>query len=1116
MPRLEFEIAGNNSGLAAAANQSIGILESLQNVADGLKIDLFKATTVGDINNIGAALTRVTGNIKDYINTAVKGSQAWQDQTAQTALDQLSTKLLALNGNAQLFGTTIKTQQAEINAYQAAITRLLSAGIDPLDTRIQSLKSNIDALTASITQQNAAAAQSKFASQFQDTGALIADAQRKVDRLGVALQNATSTRDIALYNQRLIEAQGNLDRLRTIGLTASQASQTLAGQGGRIQQTFSSIGVEFSRIIQDAPYAFKALGAGQNNFGAIGNNITRVLELYPNYIAQVRAAIIAQGGQATSANVLSGALKGLFSGFGGVIFLVSAAVSAFTAYQAIQQKNAREAENHASALQKQKKALDDYILSLTASQQASAKAATSYGEEVSKLDFLFAAVKQNTSARYENGTALQELQRLYPDVFGNLKQNQELTDRVTISYQKLRQAIIDTATVQAANKLAGSALEDNIRSTVALAGATDTANKEYQKYLDLQQKLADLRKKQPTQANAGGQIDIQISATTALLNDQFKAVQQAIDVQKHYQDQTKSSATEVTNYYDAARKAQENLNKNQPKKSGILYDLEQQLKRLQDIRPTIKVQAELDLNTKEIKKVQDQIDKLGGAKGTRKEKAAPASDQLSLGDSLRNIAQRSDSTSAITSLSGTFEEQKAKIERSYADLFGDLASLQQKITADNKISVEQRTADTLQATNLGYKLEGDKIAALAQLSTLTAQNTANEIQRINDQAGVKSSQSRTKELAEIDARYNAEIDKAKGNQAILDTISKDREIEIQRVNDKYAKLSDDLYAKIGTLEDTALAATKGKNESETQRIKNEWEKRKKQAADYYDALRKLQDENSDPFGVLPSGVAKGISGLAGTPAIDKAQKQTNDILDKGQNAAIAADLNKEITQGLTRGVRSFSNNFYNTLTSINQQADQSFGAIFSTLSSELNKSLNDIFLNVVSSGLEKALKKGIEDGTSGLSKELTGTLAIAGLAGGLISGITPKTSAIGQTTGGFITGAAGGALAGSVIPGVGTVLGGAIGGLVGGIGGLFGSKKARKEAEKLQQQQLEEAKKQTELLRQQALAYTSSIIGKQTTNGIITGVDINAFGELTAKVSGKDLQFVLDRNAQSR
>lgn len=1115
MARLEFDITGNNSGLAQAAQQSIGILESLQNVADGLKIDLFKATTVDGINNIGAALTRVTGNIKDYINNAVKGSQAWQDQTAANTLDALATKLLAINGNAVLFGTTIKNQQQEIAAYQAAITRLLSAGIDPLDSRIQGLKANIDSLTSSIQAQNDAAARSKFGAQFQDTGSLILDAQRKVERLGLALQNATSERQIIQYNNRLREAEGELSRLTTLGQAATNSTNNLGQSANRAGRQFSSVGIEFSRIIQDAPFAFKALGAGQNNFGAIGNNITRLTELIPGYILQLKAAIVAQGGVATSANVAKAAFAGMFTGIGGLIFAVSAAVSIFTVYQAIQQKNAREAENNANALQKQKKALDDYILSLSAASQTASKATDGYAAEIAKLDFLFAAIQKNTDARYGNTTAVQELQKLYPEIFGSLTKNEFLVNATTAAYLKLRDSIIQTATVQAAFKLADEALQSNIKNTVALAGATGQAKQDLAEYNALLAKRNDLLAKRNTKANAGGELEGQITATTVLLNQQFDKVQAAIKTQQGYQAETKKSADQVGAFFKAAANAQDLLNKSQPKKSGLIFDLEERLKQLQANQPTIKIKADLDLNVAEIKKVQAQIDKLQGK--TKKGPAdTSAQNQLSLTESLRALSQRSEASGLVPDLAGAYADQKTKIETTYADLFGDLAAIEQKITNNTKINATQRTADLQQVANLRIKLESDQLNAISQLNIKDAQNTANEVERIRNDSGVKSTVTREKELSQIQAWYDAEVIKAKDNEEILAALREGRAARIQAVNDKYLAVEEDLFSKIRSIEDTANGAAKGIDADRTAQINKEWDKRLKDATKYYDQLRQLQGAGIDPFGVLPSGVGKGIQGLAGQPNLDAAQSATNKAITKGRNADLSADLNKELTQGLSRGIKSFTNDVYETFSTLNQQTDKSFTTIFSSLTSKLQATVSNIFLNIVSDGLSKALKDGISKGVSGLSGELKGVIGGLAIAGGLVSGLTPKTSSIGQGVGGALSGAAAGAVAGSVIPGLGTLAGGLIGGGIGAIGGLFGSKKARKEAEALQKQQLEEAKKQTELLRQQALAYTSSIIGKQTTNGIITGVDINAFGELTAKVSGKDLQFVLDRNSQSR
>ena len=52
--------------------------------------------------------------------------------------------------------------------------------------------------------------------------------------------------------------------------------------------------------------------------------------------------------------------------------------------------------------------------------------------------------------------------------------------------------------------------------------------------------------------------------------------------------------------------------------------------------------------------------------------------------------------------------------------------------------------------------------------------------------------------------------------------------------------------------------------------------------------------------------------------------------------------------------------------------------------------------------------------------------------------------------------------------------------------------------------------------RQNALAYTASIIGRMTTQGVVTGVEVNAFGQLETRIQGQDLIVVLDRANNAR
>lgn len=221
MARLEIEIAGSAGKLESTVKDSLGLLARLQKSADGLKVELFKANTVQDINRIGGALTSVTGQMKTYVNEATKGSQAFQDQKAGTIIDNLNAKLLSITGNTQLFGASLKNSKAEIGAYQSALDQLLKAGVNPLDARIKNLSATIKSLNAGQASQT----QNQLREQFKATGAIIPDLENKIKRLKLALTGATSTREIALYNIRLKESQAELKRLQTLGIQTANATR---------------------------------------------------------------------------------------------------------------------------------------------------------------------------------------------------------------------------------------------------------------------------------------------------------------------------------------------------------------------------------------------------------------------------------------------------------------------------------------------------------------------------------------------------------------------------------------------------------------------------------------------------------------------------------------------------------------------------------------------------------------------------------------------------------------------------------------------------------------------------------------------------------------------------
>lgn len=269
-------------------------------------------------------------------------------------------------------------------------------------------------------------------------------------------------------------------------------------------------------------------------------------------------------------------------------------------------------------------------------------------------------------------------------------------------------------------------------------------------------------------------------------------------------------------------------------------------------------------------------------------------------------------------------------------------------------------------------------------------------------------------------------------------------------------------------------------------------------------VKELQKQQQNLFQLTPLKSVSAVSPDA-KKQLEKAASQIEitgkvavpDLFNKE-----AADIAKNAKRELNRAIMDFGTNFYRTLSSINQLADRSFIGVVGVIGENITGMLNDTFGTQLSRILQDFTEKGK------ISFKDLG-VGLAGIAGGLISGISSKKSSVGQGVGGALTGAAAGFALGGP-------LGAAVGGLAGAIGGLLGAGKARKEQEALQKQQLDEAKKQTELLRQNALTYTSSIVGRMTDQGVVTNVDVGAQGTLIATVNGKQIDFVLGRTNNSR
>lgn len=300
-------------------------------------------------------------------------------------------------------------------------------------------------------------------------------------------------------------------------------------------------------------------------------------------------------------------------------------------------------------------------------------------------------------------------------------------------------------------------------------------------------------------------------------------------------------------------------------------------------------------------------------------------------------------------------------------------------------------------------------------------------------------------------------------------------------------------------------------EKQVQAIKFRYAEEIKAAKGANDIIQRLEVQRTIAVanairGTINAGDSLRASGTSGQ--VNRGPSSLPSVNLQTQQTVITPDFDLSlITQGLKRASRQFINNMSSSLEWLYQTETKRFGdyllgignAVFSSFDSIINNTLANQLEDTIQ-GVFDDIKKGVR---GGVDWSKIGTVGL-GIGGQLLQGATKRTNVLGQTLGGLASGAATGAAAGGWV-------GAIVGGIIGGLSGLFGASAARRQ-EKLQEQQLEEQKKQTALMeRQAALAYTSQIIGQMTNQGIVQGVSRNEFGDIVFRIQGRDLVGVLSK-----
>lgn len=739
---------------------------------------------------------------------------------------------------------------------------------------------------------------------------------------GVSLQNV---------NGQLIALSNNLFGARQIArdLDRSFTSSSIAGYA----KNFSLLATDFLFYAQNAAFA---TGATTATTGAIATE-----------------GVVATG-TAFSVEALGAAFASLLTPLNLIVLGIAVAAGGFEAYEKSQNNVNKASNDHIKALQAQKTSLNDYILSLSNQAQVEAKAAEASETETTKLNVLYDALQLQITAGNDYSTQLRDLQDAFPQFFAEIDSATAKTNDLTTAYKNAAEAIKALGIVTAASQLAGGANVEQVKNQVAansLIPQLVAARADVQRLEDENKNLS------ASDISAGGGSQI-----VEAINVAKKNVDAILDQIQKYNTAVAQAKNASQQFYDIAAKSQNVLDAG--KNTGLINSLQQQLEALKKIEPYLQTQADITANITQQKQIQAEIDALEGKNAvallnSKKEElsiqqqiadvVAKAGADLTKSGLTGYALQVADITTKYDALNTTLDKINAKI--------GQQAALFQATNGKRGISPGQAATDTNSLNSARGLLSDNETQQLSNAQIKDAQTTADAITKINNDFGVKQQSGYNEQLAsikklydniitaaqesalsltQIDANYQNAKTNANGDQRLLDDAKKNYDAQIQQANDaqskiaaakaallpaiqavdeKYIQQEQQTYDKIIDIASQAFEVLDDGEESRTDKINLEWQKRIDSASAYFDKLRDLAKASALPQSAIDN--------------INSVQSQVNNVLDAARFKQVSEEISKNFADAMQSAVQGFVDNFYTSLTTLGttrQTIDEKYAA----------------------------------------------------------------------------------------------------------------------------------------------------------------------------------------------
>jgi hypothetical protein len=431
-----------------------------------------------DIKDIQSALTKVKKTLKDFEDSVSSSTDKSNDKFAkQTGIIQ------KLNADLAKYKTLITkaTSEAEIAKYNAKLQET------------QKELARLNALGKVFEQRNV---------KVKEEIGLIGQLNAQVKQLKVSLRQATSEEEVARLNAQLEKTSAELARINSLGKTAAVSTAQSFDKFRVSAGAANGSAIAFNRVIQDAPFGI--IG--------VGNNIQQLAE-------QFSALRISTGSTGAAVSTF---FKSLFTGSNLLVLGISAATSAFTAYQLGLFDTKEETDEVVSETERFNQSLDNVVKSLNDVDSARLNSNKSAQDEIVGLELLNSVLNDTSKSESERIRAYNLLLEKYPRIITNISQEKALAEGLGDAYNVISSAIFQRASATAIEEKLVESAKQRLDLIQKEKNETSLQNELLARQAELRKIVADLTEPISRSSTRGSTESLrQFQAELALVNEQL-------------------------------------------------------------------------------------------------------------------------------------------------------------------------------------------------------------------------------------------------------------------------------------------------------------------------------------------------------------------------------------------------------------------------------------------------------------------------------------------------------------------------------------------------------------------------------------------------------------------